>query len=354
MTWPLPGQEGSAALQGMDRTLRAVAVGAAILLAAWALKDVLLLAFAAVLVACILRLASGRLAEATGIGARWCLPGVVAALVLLVALFGWWRGSVIASQATALAGELKLQARQVWVGLGQTGWGSTLADQVRDTFSSSLGGIGGYLTGVASSTLGVLGSVLLVGVTGLFLAASPAVYVDGAVRLLPPAHRDRGRAVLAGAGSALQMWFLGQLVDMLAVTVLVGAGLYLLDMPLVLTLALFAGLLNFIPFIGALAGAVPAVLVALGQSPGTALWVAGLFAAVQTLEGNVIAPLIQKRTVSLPPALTLFSQTILGALFGFLGLILATPVMAAALVIVWMAYVEGVLERSGDAGQGCP
>jgi len=79
------------------------------------------------------------------------------------------------------------------------------------------------------------------------------------------------------------MWFLGQLVDMLAVTVLVGAGLYLLDMPLVLTLALFAGLLSFIPFIAALAGAVPTVLVALGQSPGTALWVTGLFAAVQML-----------------------------------------------------------------------
>lgn len=240
------------------------------------------------------------------------------------------------------------------MGLARTGWGPTLVDQARDAVSSSLSGVGGYLTGVAGSTLGVLGSVLLVGVTGLFLAASPGVYVDGAVRLLPPAHRDRGRAVLAGTGGALQMWFLGQLVDMLAVTVLVDAGLYLLDMPLVLTLALFAGLLNFIPFIGALAGAVPAVLVALGQSPGTALWVAGLFAAVQTLEGNVIAPLIQKRTVSLPPALTLFSQTILGALFGFLGLILATPVMAAALVAVRMAYVEGVLERSGDADQGCP
>lgn len=337
----------------MDRTLRAVAVGAAALLVAWALKDVLLLAFAAILVACILRLTSERLAAAAGADVRWCLPAVVVALAALAGLFGWWRGQVIAGQAAALAGELKVQARQVWRWLGQTGWGATLADQVRDAIPSSLGGVGGYLTGVASSTLGVIGSLLLVGVTGLFLAASPGVYVDGAVRLLPPALRDRGRAVLAGVGRALQMWFLGQLVDMLAVSVLVGAGLYLLDVPLSLTLALFAGLLNFIPFVGALAGAVPAVLVALGQSPGAALWVAGLFAAVQTLEGNVIAPLIQKRTVSLPPALTLFSQTILGALFGVLGLILATPVMAAALVVVRMAYVEGVLERPADADPGC-
>ncbi len=151
--------------------------------------------------------------------------------------------------------------------------------------------------------------------------------------------------MLGGTGRALQLWFLGQLVDMLVVAVLVGAGLYLLDVPLTLTLALFAGLLNFVPFLGALAGAVPAVLMALGQSPDQALWVAGLFIAVQTLEGNVIAPLIQRRTVSLPPALTLFSQTVLGTLFGPLGLILATPVMAAAMVSVRMAYIESVLER---------
>lgn len=91
---------------------------------------------------------------------------------------------------------------------------------------------------------------------------------------------------------------------------------------------------------------------ALGQSPGLALWVAALFMLVQTLEGNVIAPLIQKRTVSLPPALTIFSQTILGTLFGPLGLILATPIMAATLVLVRMCYVEGVLERPSASTRG--
>lgn len=165
------------------------------------------------------------------------------------------------------------------MGLGQTGWGPILADQACDALSSSLGGVGRYLTGVASSTLGVVGSALLVGVTGLFPAASPGVCVDS--------------AVLANTGSARQMWHPGQLVDMLAVTVLIGAGLYLLDTLLALTLALLAGLLNFIPFTGAPAGAAPAALVALGQSSGTALWMAGLFAVVQTLEGTVIASLIQ-------------------------------------------------------------
>ena len=121
--------------------------------------------------------------------------------------------------------------------------------------------------------------------------------------------------------------------------------MYALGVPLAPTLALIAGLLNFVPYIGALAGAVPAVLVALAQSPTLALWVVLLFTAVQTLEGNLIAPLIQERTVSLPPALTILSQAILGTMFGLLGLILATPVMAASLTAVRMIYVESFLER---------
>ncbi len=72
---------------------------------------------------------------------------------------------------------------------------------------------------------------------------------------------------MAAIGGTLQYWFLGQLLDMLVVTAVIGAGLAALGVPLALTLALFAGLLNFVPFIGALAGAVPAVLVAFGQSP---------------------------------------------------------------------------------------
>lgn len=137
---------------------------------------------------------------------------------------------------------------------------------------------------------------------------------------------------------------------MLVVAVLVGVGLTALGVPLAPTLALFAGLFNFIPYVGALAGAVPAVLVALAISPTLALWAIALFAAIQMLEGNVIAPLIQKRTVSLPPALTIMSQTILGTLFGILGIVLATPLMAASLTAVRMIYVESVLGNDEQNG----
>ena len=103
------------------------------------------------------------------------------------------------------------------------------------------------------------------------------------------------------------------------------------------------------PYIGAIAGAVPALLIAFGQSPIDALWVALLYMAVQTAEGYFIMPQIQKRTAHLPPALAILSQTVLGSLFGVFGLILATPAAVAAIVAVRMIYVEDILgDRAAD------
>lgn len=327
-------------LQGIERILRTVAIMAAVLLVGDVLREVLLLAFAAILVACVLRGASTQLSRIIPIAPRWSLLLVVLALIMVGALLAWWRGPEIADQVTALFGQLGTEAGRLWQRIDDTEWGSSLFGHLRD----NLGGLGSYVTGIASSTFGIVGGLLLVGVTAIFLALAPQIYLDGAVRLLPTSARPRGRDVALETGATLQRWFVGQLVDMLAVTILVGAGLYALGVPLAFTLAVFAGLLNFIPFIGALAGAIPAILVALGQSPTLALWVAGLFLVVQMLEGNLIAPVVQKRAVALPPALTIFSQTILGTLFGPLGLILATPIMAALMTAVRMAYVETVLE----------
>ena len=340
-----PTPNGLPPLLGIHRTLRAAAVTTVLLLVVYVLRDVLLLAFAAILIACVLRRASVFVGRTIHIGPRWGLLPVVLALVALLGTLFWWRGADVATEAANLAMQVRDQVERLWQVTQGNSWASALIEPVRKATTSIMGGIGGYLTGFASSTLGISGSLLLVTATALFLAISPEQYRAGMLRLLPIPWRDRGDTILGELGRTLQLWFLGQLVDMAAVTLLIGAGLYALDVPLALTLALFAGLLNFIPFIGALVGAVPAVLLALAQSPQQAALVAGLFLAVQMLEGNVLAPIIQRRTVALPPALTIFSQTILGTLFGPLGLILATPVMAAALVLVRMGYVESMLER---------
>lgn len=130
---------------------------------------------------------------------------------------------------------------------------------------------------------------------------------------------------------------------MLMISVVSYLGLLLLDIPLALMLATLAGILTFIPNIGPVISAIPAILLAFTQSPMTALYVFLLYVVIQTIESYLITPLIQQRAVSLPPVLTLSSQVVLGSTLGLLGLILATPLTAAALVLVKLIYVENVL-----------
>ena len=309
-------------------------------------KTFLLLIFAAALAACILRGAATWLHAHIGLGTGWCLALVIVLLTLLLGGGLWLQGPRVTVQAATVADTVTQQVQHLWSTWQDNPLAQRLMPRIKDQAGSMLSGITALMPGVASSVLGIGGDLVVILATAIFFAASPDIYVGGLLRLFPPSWRSRGREVLDGVGATLQLWFLGQFADMLVVAVLTGAGLFLLGVPLAFTLALIAGLFNFVPYIGALAGAVPALAVAVAQSPQTAIYVAILFVVVQTLEGNVIAPLIQKQTVDLPPALTILSQTVLGSLFGVLGLILATPLTAAAMVGVRMVYVESVLEKN--------
>jgi predicted PurR-regulated permease PerM len=289
--------------------------------------------------------AASWLHHRTGFGAGWCLSAVI---VLLTALFCtgiWLDGPRIIAEGATVAASVRQQVEHLWDIWQDNPSVLLVMPHLKDQAAPLLGHLTSLAPGVASSAIGIGGDLVVIIATSIFLAAAPGTYVTGFLRLLPPRWRPRGREVMEGLGSTLQLWFLGQFADMVVVTVLTGAGLSVLGVPLSLTLALIAGLFNFVPYIGALAGAIPALAVAVGQSPQTAIYVAILFAVVQTLEGNIIAPLIQKRTVDLPPALTILSQTVLGTLFGVMGLILATPLTAAAMTAVRMVYVETILEK---------
>jgi predicted PurR-regulated permease PerM len=330
-------------LRSIDRTLRFSAILALFALFSWLLRDILLLAFAAVLVACMLRGASDAVSRSTGLGAEISLATVMILLTIALGAVLWWRGLAIADQTSQILQQLQNQVERLWGELQGTSWGALANRQLRDVSKSASAAITGYAPGVASSMLGIGGSAVVTVAAAAFLAASPQTYVNGSLRLLPVAWRPRARDVAAQVCRTLQLWFVGQVVDMIVVATLLAVGLSLLGVKLAPTLALLAGLLNFVPYIGALAGAIPALMVALAQSPDLAMWVALLFVCVQLLEGNLIAPLIQKRTSSLAPALTIMSQTLLGSLFGILGLVLATPLAAAIVATIRIVYVETVL-----------
>ena len=329
---------------GLDRIRRtllglAIAVGAILLIRT--LADVLLLIFAAILLASVLHGAAERIGRRLGLRPGMALGAILMSLLALVAIAVFFRGPVLVSELMRLSGQFGGQVKRLRQTLAGEPWAEHLVDEAQSYLTG--GHVAGMLSGFATGTIGALGSLLVLVVAGLYFAASPGLYVEGAIHLLPIGQRARGRAVLQATGHALRWWFVGQAIDMAAVGSLTAIGLFALAIPLASSLALIAALFNFVPYIGAICGAVPAVLVAFGHGPTPAIEVALLCVAVQTRDGNVIPPLTPRRTVELPPVLTIFSQTVLGTLFGPLGLILATPLTAAGMVFVRMVYVEDVL-----------
>ena len=333
----------SASLKRMADVIT-VALSLGIVLALlWLLSDVILVLVAATLLACQLAGASHFVSRWTKLPYGLSLAVVVLALAAAIGLFAWLHGPDLVREVGIVYGQVNDQIGTLWARLGNVDWLQGAIDKARNYFQHIGSHAAGYAAGFVTTTLGGFGTALLIVVAAIYIAAAPETYAAGVVSLMPHRWRRHAAEVLKQEGHTLRWWFLGQLADMAAIGVLIGIGLLFLGVKLSLTLALIAAVFNFVPYIGALAGAVPAILVALGDSPETALWVVALFAVVQTLEGNLIGPLIQKRTVALPPLVTLLSQTVLGTLFGPMGLILATPITAGALVLVRMVYQQKIL-----------
>lgn len=320
---------------------------ASVALALWMLGHVIeavLLAFAGVLLGLFLRGVGAWLSARVGLRPAW---GVAASALALLAAFVaafWLAADPVAQQAEQLAQAIPRSLDGLRDVLGEHAWGRHVLDEVRRVGGDfarrgTLARAGGLL----SSALGSLVSFVVFLLVGIFVAFDAPMYRDGAVRLTPPSRRARARFVLGRVAHALRMWMLGKLIAMAAVGALTWVGLSLLDIPLSLVLTLLAAVLTFVPNFGPVISAVPAVLLGLMHSPTKAAEVAALYLAVQTVESYVLTPLVQRRTTSLPPALTLLAQTVMGTLAGGLGVVVATPLTAAALVIVKHLYVEDVL-----------
>jgi predicted PurR-regulated permease PerM len=170
-------------------------------------------------------------------------------------------------------------------------------------------------------------------------------YLQGFLRLFPPDRRNVGRDLATSLSVALPWWLVGRLSSMLVVAALTAPGLLLLGVPLAFVLAMIAGLLSFIPFVGPIASVVPAALVALQSAPSKVFWVLVLYAAVQFVESNIVTPTIQKRVASVPPLLLIGGQLILGTLAGLIGVMFSTPLMLAIMVTIQIVYIRHGLDE---------
>jgi len=319
----------------------ALVVAAALLL--WYGLTYFLLLFLGILLSLLLRAPANWLAARTPLPDWAALALVGITIVGLLGLGGFFFGNAVASQTIELGERLPPTIESLAERVREHEWGQRVLRLFQDGEKPSGGQVVGGAVKAAGATIGVIAHVAIVLFFAAFLAAQPRVYVDGVLKLIPLRRRQRACDVLESIGEVLQRWLVGQAVLMLSIAILTFVGLTLLGVPLALPLALLAGVLNFIPYVGPILSSVPAILVGISESPQMTAYVALLFLGVQSVEGYVLEPLIQQRAVYLPPALILFAQLLLGLLAGPIGVIVATPFAAAFVVAVRMLYVEDAL-----------
>ncbi len=327
--------------------IAAVAAVIVLLLFVWYARDVLLLAFAGILFAILLRRLATMLSSRLPLSPNWTLPAVVLLLVgLLVGAF-WFQGPSIAREVETLREELPRAAEQLQGRLAGYSWGQRIIEEAPSAEALMPDGPDAIsrATGVVSSTFSGIASLVIIFFLGLVLAATPRVYMDGVLALVPARRVERTREVLDTLADTLWWWLIGRIVAMSFIGIATGIGLWLLGIPLAFVLALLAALLSFIPNLGPILSALPAILLALVQGPQVALSVALLYAGVQAVESYVLDPIIDRKTIYLPPALTIFAQLSMVLFTGLLGVALATPLTAAIVVLVTMLYVQDVLGR---------
>ncbi|TJZ93440.1 AI-2E family transporter [Paracoccus gahaiensis] len=332
----------------------AIALIALLIAAAWFWSNLLLIAFAAILIAIALRAGARGLNRLVGLsiklGVLVVLLGVVAAIALMVRL----AGPAVSDQFGQLISSLPESWGAVEGWFASLPFGEQMIEQVQDSetadiednatrLAERLPDIFGMVLGGISSVFGGLTSMFLLLILSIYIAMEADLYRGGLIRLVPLPRRGRAAQILDELGTQLALWMGGQALDMLIVAILAGIGLWMLEVPLALILAVIAGLTNVVPIIGPFLSGAIAVVVAAPQGLQTALYVAILFTVIQVFEGEVLMPMIQKYAVQLPPALTILAIVAMGALFGPASVILATPLLIVVIHLTRRIYVEDVL-----------
>jgi predicted PurR-regulated permease PerM len=334
----------------------------------WTARSVLLLTFLAVLFGLCLSAAVDYLA-------RWRIPRAAGAALIMLALLGSFTGlgAIVAPRITQQMGELQRQlpdaVQQVeqWVESRYRGVIETIQDTVpgpaaegaqpkteaggrpepatsiRKGLAEQVAGLGSHFFDVFSSTLSVLAGLILIVFVMIYIAADPGLYHRGVMHLFPHATRSRAGEVLSEVATMLRRWLLTQVVAMLVIGSVTTVVLLLLDVPAAVALGIIAGLLEFVPYVGPILSAVPAIAMGFLSGPQVALAVAVAYIVIQQAENHLLIPLLMKRGLDLPPVVTIVSQAVMGIIFGILGLLVAMPLVASVMVMIKMLYVEDVV-----------
>jgi|SRR5579875_549271 predicted PurR-regulated permease PerM len=312
-------------------------------LAAWVLRDVLVILFGALVLSIGINAAAKFLTSRIHIGYPAAISTVVVTGLILLGVIGWFFGATIGEQLDqvvmkipaglkSLSEEIEtrpymrdflanLRAADV---LGTTGW-------IASAFAAAL-----------QSSVGVAGSLLAMAIIAIYLAAEPQRYRNGLLRFLPPPMRWRASELFDATGEILGRWLASQLAVMATVGILSGLGLWALGIKAAFALGLVGGLMSFVPYVGAVITAIPATLFALTQGPYDALAVIAMYAGVHFIEGYFITPIIQSEVTSLPPVVSLVSVIACALLLGPTAVFLAAPLALFTGTLIEVIYVRSI------------
>ena len=271
---------------------------------------------------------------------------VALVLVAAVAFLGWfvvYAGGQITDQAAQLPGMISASATKAMHFAAKHGLVMTKAtDQnLVNQALSSVGQLGGLVGGL----IGGATTLFLVLVLGVYFAIDPHPYRRGLAWMLPRERREYFEATFADMGHALRRLLFGRLIGMAVEGVTVGMALGFRGVPLASILGLIAGLLAFLPNIGAPISGLLMILVGFSGGTQMGLYCIAVYVIVQGIDGYVIVPLVAKRTAELAPALVMAMQLIMGVLFGIIGIALADPLLA--MIKVMLEHLAGGGSEAG-------
>ena len=322
-------------------TVGTAACAVLLVLAVWASLNVLLLIFGGILLAVLLRGLGDALSRYTGVKETWALWIVLVALAAVLGLGGWYLSAEIGEQFDELGRSLTSTWDDLRRRLERYGWGQQILGILGDPQTTAEKA--GALAKVAAGIVGGISGLVLSVVIGLYVAADPTLYRRGFIRLVPMRLRTHMAEILDELHDSLRAWLMGTFLLMIVVGVMTTVGLWALGIPLPLALGIIAFFLEFIPYIGPILAAIPAILVASGVGSREVVFVLMLYWAIQSIEGYLLSPLIFQRSIRIPPMLTIGAQVVLGSLLGVVGVIFATPLTACAMVLVQRLYIEDAL-----------
>lgn len=315
------------------------------------ISQALLVIFGALVFAALLDGGARLLGRVLNIGRNWRLAIVLVLTIGFFAWLAWFAGSQISHQAAQLPTLLNEQFGRLIAWLQTKGFAVDAGDATR-LVGTAVSGVG-TITHAIGGILGGVATIILILTIGLYIAFEPRLYERGLAWMLPHASRNEFHLTTDRMAYTLRRLLAGRLVGMVFEGVFIFLALFIYGVPLSALLAIVTGLLAFIPNIGAIVSGVLMVLVGFSGGTEMGLYTIVVYFVVQTFDGNVVVPLIARRTVDIAPALELAMQLIMGVLFGILGLFLADPLLA--MTKVWLerrsevAEVEGTVSPANGA-----